>query len=121
MAAEAIRWTAFNVTERTIEYLKSLPEYVSREDVFLVHSSMDIPDGYVKDRLDAEYMFRSLDAPVALCGHTHEPGMWELENNRMVINPGSVGQPRDRDPRACFAIIVPKNIEEYEFPCLFHL
>jgi diadenosine tetraphosphatase ApaH/serine/threonine PP2A family protein phosphatase len=46
----------------------------------------------------------AIDANLILVGHTHLPVVLELDGKRMV-NPGSVGLPRDGDPRACYAVI----------------
>jgi len=55
-----------------------------------------------RDRWEAEGSLA--DADILLVGHTHLPMILRLRK-RLVINPGSVGQPRDGDPRAAFAII----------------
>ena len=73
--------------------------------------------------LEAELHFQSQRKPVCFCGHTHQPCVWHYEqklfhagvgtiklnaNERFLVNVGSVGLPRDNDPRACYVIYEPK-------------
>ena len=53
---------------------------------------------------------QNVDADVVCVGHTHQPYVLEV-GDKLVINPGSVGQPRDGDPRASFAIINDNKVE----------
>jgi putative phosphoesterase len=69
---------------------------------------------------DADFWSRRLadvDAQVICVGHTHHPYILEV-GSKLVINPGSVGQPRDGDPRACYAIIENQRVElkRIEYP-----
>jgi putative phosphoesterase len=69
---------------------------------------------------DAEFWSRRLagvDAQVVCVGHTHQPYILEV-GDKLVINPGSVGQPRDGDPRAAYAIIENQRVElkRIEYP-----
>jgi putative phosphoesterase len=69
---------------------------------------------------DAEFWSRRLagvDAQVVCVGHTHHPYILEV-GDKLVINPGSVGQPRDGDPRASYAIIENQRVElkRIEYP-----
>jgi putative phosphoesterase len=78
----------------------------------LVHATPRDPlDEYATD--DAEFWSRRLadvDADVICVGHTHHPYVLEV-GDKLVINPGSVGQPRDGDPRAAYAIIENQRVE----------
>jgi len=58
---------------------------------------------YVFDRATAAAAMRSAETPHCCNGHTHVPAVIELAGGRRMINPGSVGQPRDGDPRAAYA------------------
>ena len=73
---------------------------------FLVHGTPRDPlDEYLgDDRPGWESRLRYIESDFVLCGHTHVPLVLKLDNTT-VVNPGSVGQPRDGDPRAAFAII----------------
>src|SRR5215207_7324580 len=79
---------------------------------FLVHASPRDPlDEYAP--ADVEYWKRRLvniEADVICVGHTHIPYVLEV-GDKLVINPGSVGQPRDGDPRACYAVIEGNQVE----------
>ena len=58
-----------------------------------------------------------MEADVVCVGHSHQPYVLEV-NNKLVINPGSVGQPRDGDPRASYAVVEDYNVElkRIEYP-----
>ena len=95
--------------------------------ITLVHSTMDRPDdfGYVFDHLQAEANFARQVTPICFHGHTHCPmiyekqmtGVYRIEaqdfklpvGRKYFINVGSVGQPRDGDPRASYAIYSPSE------------
>ncbi len=130
-AREAAVWTLEQLHERNLEYLKSLPEgpLVLSDEVAICHGSSIDEDAYVFSAYDAQIAFAGLPHRTILFGHTHVPSMFMLrEQNgsqtlkvrlltgrrmvldldddcRYLINPGSVGQPRDRDPRASYALL----------------
>jgi predicted phosphodiesterase len=133
VAREAIEWTSRRMqTLRPdlIERIEQLPGMVYLEsDLMLVHDS-PIPGGrrYLLNEAAAAPAFRGVDTSICLVGHTHLPGCFkrrdgdgdamvesrpgspgvsvELETDaRYILNPGSVGQPRDGDPRAAYAIL----------------
>jgi diadenosine tetraphosphatase ApaH/serine/threonine PP2A family protein phosphatase len=111
-AAMAIRWTMNRLTKESAEYLRLLPLEASdaAEGVrtFMAHGS---PDDriweYVDPRTHSDvfphYLART-EADLIALGHTHVPYVWSGGEGR-VFNPGSVGQPRDGDPRAAFAVV----------------
>jgi putative phosphoesterase len=102
--------TRQRLQEPDLRYLGRLPvtQMVTLDEVrfLLVHASPRDPlDEYAPN--DLEFWKRRLervDADVICVGHTHQPYVLEV-GDKLVINPGSVGQPRDGDPRASFAII----------------
>jgi len=106
-----------------VRFLAGLPvtQAVTLDDVryFLVHASPRDPlDEYAPNNV--EFWTRRLegvDADVICVGHTHHPYVLEV-GDKLVINPGSVGQPRDGDPRACYAIIEDRKVElkRVEYP-----
>jgi len=123
-AAEAVAWTRQNVADRTLETLRELEPAGRREGIALFHASPRDPVWeYV---LSAEQADACLDAQperVALIGHSHvslffvrppsRPGevrgaqagddtLLDLGGGSWLVNPGSVGQPRDGDPRAAW-------------------
>ena len=106
-----------------LRYLGQLPltklMTVDRTRYLLVHASPRDPmDEYAPN--DAEFWQRRLqnvEADVVCVGHTHMPYVLEV-GDKLVINPGSVGQPRDGDPRASYAIIENFKVElkRVEYP-----
>lgn len=124
-ARTAIAWTQDTVTEETRQYLDNLPAMIIRDPFTLAHASPRYPVWeYILDKGTAAINFAYFDTPWCLVGHTHTPVVFEeidglrvaihapnyqeslhLNGNRLIINPGSVGQPRDSDPRAAYAIL----------------
>lgn len=119
-------WTSSVITSENLGFLQSLPEKILKDSVTLAHGSPRNPIWeYLMDLYTATINFNHFDTPFCFVGHTHLPLSflmkddgttqkisWELINadtniileNRMIINPGSVGQPRDQDSRAAYAI-----------------
>lgn len=99
-----------------IKFLTRLPvtRKVTLDDkrFFLVHATPRDPfDEYLReDKTAWEARLKGIDADFVLVGHTHIPFTLQLDGP-MVINPGSVGQPRDGDPRAAYAIIENGKVE----------
>lgn len=124
-AREAITWTRHALTAENRDYLDSLPPTLIEEPFTLAHASPRHPVWeYILDPTTAEANFAHYKTPYCLVGHTHSPVIFvELENDyplallpeynrqialgteRLIINPGSVGQPRDSDPRAAYALL----------------
>jgi putative phosphoesterase len=106
-----------------LRFLASLPvtKMVTIDDFkfLLVHATPRDPfDEYAPN--DLEFWTRRLhgvDADVICVGHTHQPYVLEV-GNKLVINPGSIGQPRDSDPRASYAVIDSRRVElrRVEYP-----
>ncbi len=123
----SVLWTRTAMDAEGMEYLGSLPERAKEGDATLVHGSPRNPIWeYVLDAYTAADNFYYFDTPVCFCGHSHLPLMYHLDDkvlswgvlsedgplslrNRMILNPGSVGQPRDSDPRASYAIYLPEE------------
>lgn len=119
----AIRWTRKRLTKENSGFLSDLPLALCVSGVRLVHASPSEPETwrYVMDGDDAADEFDGFDETVCLIGHTHVPlcavsvgGRVTLlldeeipieDGKRYLINIGSVGQPRDRDPRAAFGVL----------------
>jgi diadenosine tetraphosphatase ApaH/serine/threonine PP2A family protein phosphatase len=122
-AASAARWTDVHLTDAHRDYLRELPFSARWRDMLLVHASPSSPDEwhYVLSPLDAEEEMRAYSEAVCLIGHSHYPGSFEWDSRRMsytrdpeirlapgrryLVNVGSVGQPRDGDPRAGYLLI----------------
>ena len=121
MAQKSIRWTRKHLTAFERKYLRHLPLIIDVESFTIVHSSLSNPHrwNYIFKRKSAEANFRNQFNNVCFFGHTHVPlafvkgtstekGFYETLAIRpgfqYLINVGSVGQPRDRNPKAAYAI-----------------
>lgn len=123
-ARAAAEWTRDTMSGATRRWLGALPETLVIDDVLLVHGSPRDPlREYVIDSDAAGENLAVQGTQRALHGHTHVPVAWfatpdrvtliqardtsdvELGEYRSLINPGSVGQPRDGDPRAGYLIL----------------
>jgi len=144
LARMAVDWTRTHLTDRNFEFLRSLPNGPAQMDgLEVVHGSPFDEDEYIFDRLGADEVFNSTTAPLIFFGHTHqqggfmltpknrakpivlpaikddEPALITLDADvRYLINPGSIGQPRDGDWRAAFAIYdsEKERVEFYRTP-----
>ena len=122
-AAEACRWTTTQLSHEHSEHLANLPLRVERTPFTLVHGSPRDPVWEYVLSLDiAQACFDHFTTPCCLVGHSHIPFICRqgqrvaelvdaplgsgvpLGQERLIVNPGSVGQPRDGDPRASYAI-----------------
>lgn len=124
-AKVAAIWTRDHLSRPNRDFLRKLPVGpVETGDVLLCHGSPFDEDEYVFHEGHAAQVFASCDQPFILYGHTHLPVVFSrdeygrvrglairadatlhLERDmRHIINPGSVGQPRDRNPHSAFAI-----------------
>ncbi|HET6744815.1 MAG TPA: metallophosphoesterase family protein [Candidatus Limnocylindria bacterium] len=123
-AARAIAWTAGVVDENARAYLATLPEVRREGELTAVHGSPRDPTWeYITDVNVAMVNLASFDTRTCLFGHTHVPIVYRadeerveavaaeagaplsLQGGRLLINPGSVGQPRDGNPAASYAVI----------------
>lgn len=124
-ARQAIRWTQQVISEETRQYLADLPPLTVEEPFTLAHASPRQPVWeYILDEGSAAQNFANFDTPYCLVGHTHVPILFvqddvgfsraslpaygervHLGDDRLIINPGSVGQPRDSDPRAAYGLL----------------
>lgn len=122
MARKSIQWTRKQLTTPQRKYLSTLPLIKDLENFTLVHSSLHNPEqwNYIFKPAAAESSFRNQFSNVCFFGHTHVPlafitdgtsmekGFYETIRVRpgfkYLINVGSVGQPRDRDPRTGYVL-----------------
>ncbi len=107
-ARTAIEWTSRVITDDNLEFLKSLPLTQAEDHVMLVHATPKDPAAwnYIHEPADAAPHFAYLsEGMTAFIGHSHVPTSFEdSQRRRRIINVGSIGQPRDRDPRACACV-----------------
>ncbi|OGS56446.1 MAG: hypothetical protein A3K60_04590 [Euryarchaeota archaeon RBG_19FT_COMBO_56_21] len=112
-AAEAAIWTRETLDQVSRDYLSQLELAVqldlSGRRVAMYHGSVDSAIEYVyEDELSLD-LFERAEADVLILGHTHVPYVVRFEHG-LAVNPGSVGQPRDLDPRASYAILDPPRL-----------
>ena len=126
IAASAIFWTKKAISRKHLDFLvrlKQSPEVV-HGTITICHGAPFDEDYYIFGEFDAAEAFDHVQTPVCFFGHTHFPFVYTnkdgslestfLEGNaneiklekgvRYLVNPGSVGQPRDRNPRAAYAV-----------------
>jgi predicted phosphodiesterase len=111
MANRSFEWTKEHASPKTKEYLGVLPIEITitvhRRKVALFHASPRKNNLYwYEDRPEKFFqeMAGKIDADVLIYGHTHKPYMKVL-NGKTFINAGSVGKPKDGDPRSCVALV----------------
>lgn len=121
LAADVVDWTRKRLTDDQRSWLGNLRYSRTVETFMLVHATLDNPEmwGYVFDKLEAEASMAYQMCSVCFFGHTHVPLAFEkagivrgglytklriTAGRKYYINVGSVGQPRDGDPRAAYAI-----------------
>lgn len=104
-AKEAIEWTSLNLTESNKQFLLNLPFTHVLDNAFFVHSSPHKPEnwGYILSSWEAEWNYDYFEEDICFVGHSHVPVEYKNEqNSKKIVNSGSVGQPRDNDPRSCY-------------------
>jgi len=124
-AREAVLWTQKQLTAENRDFLAKLPLLQTVEGCTLVHGSLPEPMEYLLSAWEARATFQEMTTPLCLVGHTHvaefyfqgddaimpqqrsllHGGKIELEAGiRCIVNPGSIGQPRDGNPMAAYAV-----------------
>jgi putative phosphoesterase len=111
LGQQSIAWTNAHTTDENKAFLRRLPLQLLLQvgdlKVVLVHGSPRKVNEYLYEDRPASSLERLLDlaeADVLVCGHTHLPYHRVLPSGRHVINVGSVGKPKDGDPRACYTV-----------------
>jgi predicted phosphodiesterase len=126
-ARDATYWTLRQLKSETVDYLRDLPKGPVAVNGFQIcHGSPLDEDEYIISTGDAEFLDGQLEAGLVFFGHTHLQGGFRIlrghvipishpmphdtesvqieEDSYYLLNPGSVGQPRDQDPRAAYAV-----------------
>jgi predicted phosphodiesterase len=126
IALEAAMWTRRKLTRSNLLWLKALPQgpFVVDGQFAISHGTPIDEDAYIFGEIEALNVFRQTDFPLCFFGHSHFPVIFALSPDaittiltiapsfrfkleagvRYLINPGSIGQPRDGNPLASFAI-----------------
>lgn len=132
-AARAIHWTAEVIDENARAYMAALPEVRTEGRLTAVHGSPRDPMWeYITGTAAAADNLSAFETPVCLHGHTHVPVVFRADDGRMaavhatpgdpvsirlgrsLVNPGSVGQPRDGNPAASYLVLDTES-DEVEF------
>jgi len=131
-ARRALEWTMRKLSDADRAWLTSLPGQDAYAGALLCHGSPSDPDAYLHSPEAVAFAMRACDEGVVFYGHTHRPALFEiplgqtidarevalpvgtsvglgLSAARWAANPGSVGQPRDGDPRAAFMTYDPSH------------
>ena len=121
-ARAAILWTKDVIGPGEKEFLRSLKLVYGQDDFSIAHGTLDSPENfdYMLGSYTAARTFSAMDTGVCFVGHSHVAGAyWQVdrgidyifeptikvsENNKYIINAGSIGQPRDGDPKAAYCI-----------------
>jgi len=123
-ARDAVLWTRDHLGADDQAFLRGLPLSLQVNGLTLVHSTVHEPDlfGYIESALAARLSFEALQTDIAFVGHSHVPVTFFYEQNgdeiwysqdaeiplgdfsKAIVNVGSVGQPRDDNPQAAYAI-----------------
>jgi putative phosphoesterase len=118
LGSRSIAWTNQHTSDENKAYLRRLPAQIPVQlgdlRVVLVHGSPRKVNEYLyEDRPDGslERLLDMAEADVLVCGHTHLAYHKILPSGRHVVNDGSVGKPKDGDPRACYAVLSARGSE----------
>jgi predicted phosphodiesterase len=122
-AAAAVLWTREHLGEENAEFLRTRPRMMRTDEALFVHGSVRDPDEYIINRVSAQEnlaILKSEYPDIAICffGHTHVKAVAPSTNGAMsgghaldlrsggpyLVNPGSVGQPRDGDAFASYVL-----------------
>ncbi len=124
-AQEAIKWTMEKLSKKDRKFLQSLPLVKKVDDITLVHSTLQNPENwdYIRSTFQAHKSIELQETSILFAGHSHVPiTFWEpsevkgptrftreekieiKEGYKYFINVGSVGQPRDSNPKSSYAI-----------------
>lgn len=130
-AGQSIEWTRINMIQSSFDFLERFNLTLTHDMFQIVHASLNKPEAfnYIKDTNKSLDTFYLMNKNVCFIGHTHKPQMMvkndeyilmhgsqklELKNGcKYIVNVGSVGQPRDGNPDACYCIYDP-DIAEIE-------
>lgn len=123
-AKKAIVWNSEQMEDWAMDFISTLPMVKSQDLVTIVHANPQDPESwnYIFSLWDAEMNFSHFESTFCFVGHSHQPVIVGMDDSRQVsvlpgdsftveegarylINVGSVGQPRDGNPEACFGLL----------------
>ncbi|RCS58259.1 metallophosphoesterase family protein [Parvibium lacunae] len=128
-AAKVVEWTKAQLTPEQTAFLQALPLTHEEDDILFVHANAWQPSGwgYIDGCMEAGRSLRATRCALTFCGHMHQPMLYHAAINgqvaafqpvagtsirlsnrrRWLCIPGAVGQPRDGNPAACYALYDP--------------
>ncbi len=114
-AASAVRWTIDALSEDSLNYLKNLNNFmrwkIEGKKVAVHHGAPFDEDFYVMPENVDESLLNYDGADILILGHTHVPFVVDY-GDRAILNPGAVGQPRDGNPKASYAVM---DLDKWDF------
>jgi len=126
-ARKAVIWTRKNLVKGDIDFLKGLGLVYENEHFTLVHGALREPGKfhYIFDKTDALETFDKMKSHLCFIGHSHIPGVFSnnkgkikyfyntkvilRKDTKYIVNVGSIGQPRDGDPRLSYFVLDTRN------------
>jgi len=133
-ARASVFWTRDTLSQENMTYLESLPFSYEEETFLLVHSSPSNPSRwhYILSREIAEIEMDYFKQPLCFIGHSHVPVVYsadksisehhiylDTDSKKYIINVGSIGQPRDGEPKLCF-VVYDTESRELEYVRLYY-
>jgi predicted phosphodiesterase len=119
-ARDAVIWTRRTLTLHNKAYLESLPFSHHENEILYVHSTPEHPEEwhYILSEYDAKQYLDKISQNICFVGHSHIPVIFssnkgyipeneihlDFHSEKYIVNVGSIGQPRDGDPRLCFVL-----------------
>lgn len=125
LAKQVVEWTRAQLSEEQISFIAALPYRIELQDLLFVHANAWAPEKweYIDGVMEAMRSMHACKANITFCGHVHMPTLYHMtltgktgeflptpENSiplskqrRWLVIPGSLGQPRDSNPAACYA------------------
>lgn len=120
-ARNSMLWTREHLRDEDKDFLEALPLTMEFDDFAVSHGTLHSPEmfDYIQTVYDAHLSFQVLEKQLCFLGHSHvpitffdedpisyfmEPEIPLSESEKLLVNVGSVGQPRDQDPRAAYAV-----------------
>lgn len=128
-----VEWTRQQLNEGQRNFIRDLPMQFEFEQCLFVHANAWAPERweYVDGAMEAARSMRATNAAITFCGHVHTPSLYHMNHSgkvgsftpisdlsvplsrlrRWLVQPGSVGQPRDGNPAACYALFDTQQLE----------
>jgi diadenosine tetraphosphatase ApaH/serine/threonine PP2A family protein phosphatase len=125
-ACKSVEWTRSKLDETQLAFLRNLPLTIEANGCLFVHASAASPRQweYISGKIEAVRSLQSTQCSAIFCGHVHEPALYNMSETgkvsafspvgdssiplgarrRWLVIPGAVGQPRDGNPAACYAL-----------------